>query len=334
MLQLVEGTAEILEAQKILGATLKRVLKDRGIHNVGFPSGNEDYRLFAARPGEMYWALSKPNEEHGVRRFVNSFGVFADNAASQQIVVEISIPECGDNALAGGMFARDPSSGEIYLLHSGKVGGGYKGVGTATFRAFHGGPLELVRARTRLREAILIGSLSDRRLPALLWQYVQIVIAFKQAVRRGDQWSDAPPSLRALPDEAWGHREGQRSGALDYYSYHGAIYAALKQRTNRAVAAGSKVDRTQYIDLAVWEGNSLVQIFEIKTGGGRQSLYTAIGQLMTHAPEPQTVKTLVLPHDTLVPRDCLQALKRLSIRTQKFAIEGEELNIAVRWIDG
>lgn len=333
MLQLLGKASEIREAQKALQATLKRVLRDRGTHNIGYPSNNHDYRVYAAGPGELYWALSRPSDDHGVRRYVNTFGVFAAGAGSQQIVVEVSVPERGDDARAGGMFARDPLNGAIYLLHSGKVGGGRKGVGTTAFRAFHGGPLEPVQAKSRLREAIRLGRLSDARLPALIWSYVRLVAGFKEQIRAGGPAVAAPQPSSALDDEPWGRRRGERTAEFDYYSYHGAIYAALKHRIQARVKKGLRVDRTQRIDLGVWDAEHLKEVFEIKTGGGRQAFYTALGQLLTHAPDPHIRKTLVLPHEVTLPPDCEHALARLNIATERFALEGEGLDILVRWIE-
>lgn len=333
MLQLLEKFSEIREAQKALEATLKRVLHDRGTRNIGYPSNNHDYRLYAAASGELYWALSGPSDDHGVRRYVNTFGVFAADASSQQIVVEVSVPERGDDARAGGMFAREPLSGDIYLLHSGKVGGGRKGVSPTAFRAFHGRPLASVQTESRIRRAICLGRISDARLPALIWRYVQLVAAFKEQARAGEPHVVAPLLINSLDDEPWGRRQGQRTAEFDYYSYHGAIYAALKGRTRARVGDALRVDRTQRIDLGVWDGERLKEVFEIKTGGGRQAFYTALGQLLTHAPDPTIQKTLVLPYEVTLPPDCEVALARLEIKIERFAIEGEGLEIFVRWIE-
>jgi len=333
MLLLLEKTSEIREAQKTLGATLTRVLSDRGTRNIGYPSGNQDYRVYAAGHNELYWALSQPSDDHGVRRFVNTFGVFAADAGSQQIVVEVSVPERGDDARAGGMFARDPLTGEIYLLHSGKVGGGRKGVGATKFRAFHGGPLEAVQTSSRQREAIRLGNIRDPLLPALIWSYVGVVAQFKKRVAAGIS-IDAPAARSELEDESWGRRTGTRTADFDYYSYHGAVQQSLKLRTQRRVGDALRVDRTHLIDLGVWAGEELLEVFEIKTASGRQAFYTALGQLLTHAPLTATRKTLVLPNEVQLPADCNDALVRLGINTERFQVEGRGLEVVIRWREG
>ena len=51
---------------------------------------------------------------------------------NNNIVVEINIPVIPDGRV-GGVFVRQTSTGKIYLMHHGKIGGGRKGIGKTAF---------------------------------------------------------------------------------------------------------------------------------------------------------------------------------------------------------
>lgn len=328
MLELLTPKRDIREAQENLEARLKSTLARIGHRNVGYPSGNHDYEIYAAGPGQMYWGLSKPADHHPIRRYVNSFGIYRAEG-SLEITVEISVPEQGDDGRVQGMFARDPVDGAVYLLHSGKVGGGTAGVSGSGFRSFLGPQLETVQGQGRQRSGILLGNVKDPRLPALIWNYVEQAAAFKRAVRSGSR-DLSGAEQEPLPDEVWGRRQGRRGGELDYVSYHGLVYRALKDWVQPNLGAEQRASRTSLIDLGVWRGERLDEVFEIKTEASRQSFYTGLGQLVTHAAEPRTKMTLVMPQGAEIPADCLNALKRNDVRLLRYSLHGEGLDVSVK----
>ena len=69
---------------------------------------------------------------------------------------------------------------------------------------------------------------------------------------------------------------------------------------------------------------ALSEVYEVKTGIGRQVLYTAdLDKLLTHA-APQhgidILKTLVLPADEAMAADIDQAVKALGINVRRFRL--------------
>jgi hypothetical protein len=68
---------------------------------------------------------------------------------------------------------------------------------------------------------------------------------------------------------------------------------------------------------------------------GRQTLYTAIGQLMTHsAPSNGAAsRILVVPHDEEIPDDFRLAIKYLDIRVRKFRLRGAKLEREIELVD-
>ena len=64
-------------------------------------------------------------------------------------------------------------------------------------------------------------------------------------------------------------------------------------------------------------------VFEVKTKCDRQSLHTAIGQLMTHGRQSGVTKHLVVPADGEIPNDCEEALELLAIKVRRFRAVGD-----------
>ena len=72
----------------------------------------------------------------------------------------------------------------------------------------------------------------------------------------------------------------------------------------------------------------MTEIYEVKTDVSRQSLYTAIGQLLVHSGEHQTVKQfVVLPDGEVIPPDVEQALKRLKVNVVRFTVKTLSIKI-------
>ena len=65
------------------------------------------------------------------------------------------------------------------------------------------------------------------------------------------------------------------------------------------------------------------EVYEVKTGTGRQLLYTAIGQLMTHGDgngDRSVRRVLVVPVDKEIPEDIGQAAATLGIDVLRFRL--------------
>ncbi|MGO8366669.1 hypothetical protein, partial [Rhizobium johnstonii] len=79
------------------------------------------------------------------------------------------------------------------------------------------------------------------------------------------------------------------------------------------------------IDLLVHKDGRLLEIYEVKTGIARQTLYTAIGQLAVHAAgRDRVVRSIVLPDGQDLPEDIDQALRKLSIGKLAFRVEKDD----------
>lgn len=329
LLVAVEDKKERAAGQKALEAQIKSALKSRGRHNIGYPGGNSDLELFANGSGELWAAFDNLTDAQVPRRW-NAFGVYDADRHSQQITVEINIPTEADSGRIAGFFARDADTGHIYLMHDGGIGGGKPGVGREAFLAKSTSSLEQVaRSDGRIREGIIVGRVDTPDLPSRIWSFVQQVNEFKAAVRRGDLDS---PSAQAevgewddYRDEGSGRRQGKRRSKIDYITYHGDVVRALRDERQTTCGVDERVLNSRLIDLYVKCGPTLSEVYEVKTEIGRQSIYTAIGQLMTHGPADggDIKRFLAIPPGELAP-DLRRSLAALDIVVRRFDVtEGD-----------
>ena len=78
------------------------------------------------------------------------------------------------------------------------------------------------------------------------------------------------------------------------------------------------------IDLCVKSSKAMTEIHEVKMGLSRQSIYTAIGQLVTHASaETGDVRRriLVLP-DGDIPEDLRRCIRSEAFKLRRFKLTG------------
>lgn len=325
MLLMVENTSEKRAAQTMLETSVRHHLTDHGVRNIGFPSGNVDERLYANGLGELWAAFGKVDDAAIPRRW-NAFGVFDPKRHAQIITVEINIPTTSNSARVAGFFARDPATDEVYLMHDGSIGGGKAGVGRSAFLAWSKATLEDVgRDDGDDRAGIVIGRVDSDDMAARLWRFVQLVKGFKDAVARGEL--DDPDVRRAIAEwetfnsEGSGRRRGQRRSEIDYISYHGDVVQQLFEERQARCALDERILNNKLIDLYVRKGASMTEIYEIKTSVDRQSIYTAIGQLISHSADAssEVKRTLVLPEGPMPP-DLEKSLASLSIAVRRFSI--------------
>lgn len=315
------------EAQRVMERTVRSSLSSRGVRNIGFPSGNRDETLYSAGEGKLWCAFGDAEDAKVPRRW-NAFGVFEDRRRTQLITVEINIATTTNSATVAGFFAEDPATGAVYLMHDGGVGGGKSGVGQVAFLAWTTRelvPVERLEAGTR--EAILIGRVDAADLAERIWKYVQEVRAFKDAVKRGDL--DTPAFQKQLNEwekykrESSGRRRGRRRAEIDYISYHGDVVHKLWIERESCSTAGEQVTRSPLIDLLVKSDSAMTEMYEVKTSVGRQSLYTAVGQLMTHSEgSAADVKRIIVVPVGAIPDDLKRCFGRLGIEIRRFRLTG------------
>jgi hypothetical protein len=328
----LELKEEITRAQRKLESTIRKEFPKKDVRNIGYPGGtNYDAKVFT-NGHCWFWSDDHNGPDVPNPRHLNWFGLF-NEGGDLQISVEINTAYKGRNDQVAGFFARNSDSGTIYLLHSGRVGGGTKGVSRAALLTWSNERLvEVMDSSGGVREGIVVMPVEGRAATRSAIRYIDTIARFKRAVRDGDT---ATPKFqrkqRRLADfyaEARGRRKGRRSSRIDYLSRHGDVVDALHEwRRSTPMPRGARVVKDVLIDMGVAVGDRLVETFEVKTATARAGIYSAIGQLLVHGTADDCRRVIVLPHKADIAEDLAEALQRLGIELLRFDLDAEKATI-------
>jgi hypothetical protein len=147
-------------------------------HWVGHRGATRRYDVYW-HPAEGIWGLFDDRQDRG--RFWICFGIEdPETTSSLTITVEVNPPFSGVNRYCAGIFLRD-EGGNIHIAHSGKVGGGRKGIGQEAFRQFVQDYVweEVSWPDGRSGTYKVIGGLDESDLPSKVADFVHDVARFK-----------------------------------------------------------------------------------------------------------------------------------------------------------
>ncbi len=332
MYLLVESRAQIAAAYKKLDGSIKKEFGTTIAKDIGWQGGRQFAAELRTSGPYWYWSSEFKREAKNPRQ-LNWFGVFGDGPGVQ-IAVEINTPYEGRNDMVAGFFARNTETGRVYLFHTGRVGGGAKGVSREAFLAWSGlEPTTVIDSQGRAREGIVIMPVDGAGATRSLVSYVRRVIEFKKAVRVGEASNpDTKTRAKLLSDyfrEASGRRRGKRrSTDIDYLSRHGEVVDALADwRKAVGLSKGEKLAKNVSIDLGVKKGAKLTEVYEVKTSTTRSDVYTAIGQLTVHSAGNGCRRVMVLPADEHLSRDLAQGLARSGIELKRYRLSVDKAEI-------
>ncbi len=337
MLKLVENRHDKNSAQKTFTDHLRAAWAQRERRLVVWRPNSKT--LNVAHNGSFWFAAVPPRKNQATPRFWNSIGKYQANG-NLQISVEINIPVESDSRRVSGFFARDERTGTFYLMHDGSVGGGRPGIGRNSLLMWSGVrlvPVEDSAGKTRL--GIIVTPIKSKRIGVHLASFAQTVVDFKQAVVDGDvDGPSAHKTKKTYSDyfrEFSGKKKGQRAREYEFDCRHGDIVHALSEwrKTHISSRRSSPIEciiKNVYIDLGITDASGkLMELYEVKTNTDRQTLYTAIGQIMVH--EPVGVESLrrfvVLPNHSEIPNDVDRAIKRLKIQILRFEMTDDSVRI-------
>jgi hypothetical protein len=325
---MITETKEKHAAQRLLERNLKQVLKGPETCSIGIRIGNTEQKMYSAGEGRLWVVFGGVNKDSTLHRYWNAFGIYQPGASSQSIAVEINITTEDNSRQVAGFFARDVESDKIFLMHTGKVGGGRKGIGKSAFLRYSKAKLvEVCEDGGAIRDGIIVGELGHPNFARQVEAFVSRAQRFKDAAVRGD--FETPEFERKIEEydrytqEFSGRKQGYRGGPFEYITCHGDIVQALYDERSAQRAKGEEVFNSQLMDLFVKKNGVVSEVYEVKTGCGRQLLYTAIGQLVTHAAIDghKVSKHLVVPADEMISEDLEKAFDTLGIQVRYFTLD-------------
>jgi len=278
-------------------------------------------------PVDVLW-----HPTHGIwcygsdRRTLNRYWVVfgTQNPAtvpSLTIACEINVPFEGVNRRIAGAFLRDSddTSPALYLAHSGKVGGGRKGVGKSALRQHLRGKDQLTGVRWTdgtVSEMILIGDLESSNLVGQLANFVREIERIKVVIVNGGSKEATNVRKEGFNRIFRPEFQGTRKSASIERSVagecnHGLIINTLSNSLSKHGLCVANDQRDLY---ASTSNGTPIAVFEAKTDVSTTSVYAGIGQLLFFTcmePEPP-LRYFVLPE---VPTHATaERLARMGIR--------------------
>jgi hypothetical protein len=229
----LESRREIAKAHAKLEATLRREFPRRATKDIGYPGGRVRGARVCTDGHYWFWSQDHRGRQISNPRSLNWFGLFSERPGFG-ITVEINTTYEGRNDQTAGFFARDTKSGIIYLLHSGRVGGGTKGVGMNAFRTWSEEPLvEVADSSGRSRDGLLVMPIEGVAAARSAIRYVDLVTRFKKVARTGELGTTAfkrkQKQFEDFYAEGRGRRRGSRSSEIDYVSRHGEVVDSVRE---------------------------------------------------------------------------------------------------------
>ena len=186
MFILLESESDISKAQQKLERSIRRDFPKRATKDIGYPGGMNYSAIVFTNGHFWFWSGDTNKKDELSPRRLNWFGLFREGA-QLNISVEVNVPYKDRNGKVAGFFARDNETGSIYLMHSGGVKGGKKGVGKWAFLSWSGERLVRVAdSNGGIRDAIVVMPIEGRSAIRSAIRYVDTIARFKQAVRDGE----------------------------------------------------------------------------------------------------------------------------------------------------
>lgn len=242
-------------------------------------------------------------------------------SSNLSITCEINFPKEGINRRVAGLFVRD-YKGNIYITHSGKVGGGRQNIGASKFRTFvqHDQFVDVTWEDGTESERILIGRLEDPELSNQVNNFITKVNNFKEKVVPGKLPEITDLVLKKFSPEFSGQRESySNTDIITSQCNHGLVINSLK---NLVEKIGLKSANDNFRDLFIYDDAGLMTLlFEAKTDLSTSSIYSAIGQLMYYSASQDLVPKLVMVAPGKPKADTKKVLDRLGIDILQYKLE-------------
>jgi len=181
----LEDRNEIKNAQKSFEELVKKFSTRNGTVSLGFPGGHNSSKVFWFS-NYNFWCGIQILENQQIPLYWNAFGIGEPDWSSKQshrIVCQINIPISGNTRQIAGVFVKD-ELGNLYLAHSGKIGGGKTGVGQTLFeKSFNSEVWMNAQDSKGNRKVIIVSKLAEQDFLSNLSNFVNKINEIKNNVK-------------------------------------------------------------------------------------------------------------------------------------------------------
>lgn len=294
MLTVIQDAKNVRACRSKLKQAMSDASTEHRKHHIGYPGGVSPATIYYSKELGFWMGLDRRDGQ-----YLSPCGLgdpFATGSPAPH--VEINIPVSGINRRRAGCFLRD-ETGILYVGHSGKVGGGKKGIGGKAFRAYYPAWSDAMSGDHPMQVYVL-GRLDDTNLIKKLVAYTSKSKEFRDKVKAGkikphpgDQVGGKP----VFKPEFTGKKHYTTADQVEADQKHGTIVNTL---FDHLASAGLDVGNTQARDLYVRGANGETTVlFEVKPWSNTSSVYACIGQLYFHGGAPQSAKLVAVLPDTV-----------------------------------
>jgi hypothetical protein len=322
----IEDPKALARLNRDLASKLRIALRHAERRDVGWPAGRfpAQVRFRSGRGSDVFWWTARKSDDGATA--VNLFGHGTPGGPTPlNIDVQFNLPTETFARTTGGAFLREKQTGKVLLGHRGIVTLGHGRIPKIALFQEMTCTLRDAETSNGEREFLIIGELAA---PSLVEDLVSFATELRRSARAlGERPSKISESrtpnrtlrsngqrgtfgkLRQYFDEFSGKRKpSSRRQLVIADCYHGSVVRAMCE----SLGSPEKALKSREIDLVILKGTKAFLI-EVKTSANTQNIYTAIGQLMVHAPSVAALsgklkveKVMVLPQR---PSD--QLFKRL-----------------------
>lgn len=298
----IEDAKQVKLAYKKLKEKLISQSDKHGKINVGWFGGNMDLEVYWFAKHKFWWG-----SRIGQWGYWNPFGIGTENnepewnsGHSHNVTWQFNPLSSGNSWRKASTFVKDQDD-RIYLAHTGKIGGGRKGIGKSTFEENFSGIQQwhTVQGSAGEKRTVIISELDDKNLIRNLALFTQEVKKIKELAIQGKLNQKPRFLLKNFNKEFEGQRMPYtQSQTIHANVSHGSIVNNLKIIAEKY---GLDTYSNRAIDLYLANKSGATAMLEIKTDLDTESKYKAIGQLIYNSQlnnMPNLTLIAVFPHST------------------------------------
>jgi hypothetical protein len=265
------------------------------------------------------WFLSKKLTEN---RYWNAFGIGKPaKGASISSTCEISFPLNGLDRRVTGAFVKD-STGRIFMVHRGKIGGGRKGIGKSLFESEYRGVWAVAEDGDMETAVVVVGQLESPRFARQVAKFVHKVGIIKDRGTSRSPQTTIDFDEFCFSEELVGKEYCKSERTYDVECDWGLVVhdlASLLEGQGRKVANDG--DKNLFI---VDPAGRIDAIFEVEVDQMAKSLYAGAARLLLNSvnlsPRPRLI--LVVPGQP--DKTFENKLRRMGIELLFFDWRGEK----------
>ena len=244
----------------------------------------------------------------------HAFGVGKPaNGSHVPIACEINFPSSGIDRKIGAAFACD-HSGNIFVIHRGKIGGGQKGIGKTLFESrYRGVWAEMDDDDTHATVAV-VGDLGSHRFPRQVAQFIHKVLKIKEAAAVAAS-SQIPIPLDSLhfSEETTGEKYDDLHHDLSRQCDHGLVVRDLAIALK---SVGLRAGNDIYRDLFAMDStNRTAAIFQVNTETHLKRIHEGVTRLVFSSLSLREPCLLILAVPAPLEPALTDRLKGLNIET-------------------